>query len=103
MKKYLILAIGILAGPANAEDPNKMEVCAEVSSMAEAAAKARYRGVPMRKIMEVVQVFDMEGVAEAIVLDAYDLPDYHTEGAQDGAVREFGNEIFSICYRGIPE
>lgn len=77
-----------------AADMTPHELCSHWSNLGERIVENRYDGMPMREAMGHVEG---NAFAEAMVHDAYGLPDYSTERAQQDQVIRFGNGVYKIC------
>lgn len=82
------------------EDPRQL--CAAYSSLAETALKTRYNGIPMRDMMAKISPDNpLRDQAESIIQKAYERPDYRTAERQEHEMRDFGNDVYNECFKGI--
>lgn len=104
MKKLIItaaLGAALIGTPAMAELHDD-DACANLGILADAIAEARYAGVPIGDMMEVVRRADTDAervVYRAIVMDAYSLPDYRSHELRDIERQEYANSIALACYQ----
>lgn len=102
MKRLLLagaLLVFPLSAPAAEEDP-----CAVLSYFADRVAEERFNGVAMSDAMELTLLIAqgdpaVKRVLQAIVIDAYALPNTGSPGQQRLERREFSNEVALHCYR----
>lgn len=99
MRLKIVFATAILAAAAatNAvadEQPDPLETCTTVATLAERIVDMRYSGVSMAQMMGAVGHDDM---ARAIVRDAYNLPNFSSSEYQNRAKREFVDAIMGDC------
>lgn len=87
----------LIAGTAGANEAK--ENCASFSESAEMVMEARQNGLPMR---EAMAMSDM-ALWNALVQDAYDTPQYQTESVQQRVIRQFGNEVYAMCYESMSD
>lgn len=99
MKKMVIVGaiLSRFIVQAQADDSG---LCKSVSELAFNTAQARYAGVPIYEVMDIVkekpEVF-------FIVEMAYQLPDYQGEEMQYKASREFSNETYLSCIKAAKQ
>lgn len=106
MKIALFVALCLLALPAKAVENNADSGCAKFSEMAESIMEARQAGVPMRKLMSTLNSTDTEfgpalkQLVAKIIQQAYEQPQYQTDGMINRTKVEFGNEMYLLCQNG---
>jgi len=71
------------------------ETCDKLAKIAETIVEKRYAGVKMRTMMGALE--SQNAAIEALIQDAYALPNYQMEEAQNRAKREMSNEVYSLC------
>lgn len=70
------------------------EYCTQIAQASEYAAGSKYQGIPLPKIMDMVQG---DAVMESIVLMAYKIPDHQSKEDQIKEMIKLGNRIYSGC------
>jgi len=73
--------------------------CKALQETAETIMEARQEGHRMSALMEWAQHNDatVEAYQEALVKDAYNVPNYSSDRYQRKAIRDFGNEVYKVC------
>ena len=99
MKKLIIAIVAtlLIATPSFADNTKEQVLgfCSTLSGLAELMMQARQAGASMEDNLKVAQALPL---AEAILIEAYNSPRFHTEEAQNRAVQDFKNSIFVQCY-----
>lgn len=92
MLKPLILSLALLATPLTAETE---DVCANMGDAAEAIMSLRQNGYPISDLMDK---FGDSNLFRAIILSAYEKPRFSTDEYKQESVRDFRNEVETLCY-----
>jgi hypothetical protein len=75
---------------------SNLELCTQVSTLAETIMQNRQSGVPMSAMMEVVPA---DSLATTLVIDAYDYPRLSIKSNQDDYIRDFADQAMLDCYK----
>jgi len=79
--------------------------CKEFSLTAESIMSARQNGVPMYKMIEILDDGNLAkstlGLMGVIIEQAYETSRYNSETFKQKAIEDFKNEIFLSCYKLI--
>lgn len=94
MKRLLIPLLSIVAFNSHAEDVTPLEFCTGLHSLTETIFSARFAGVPLPEMLATAEGSDM---TTAIILDAYDVPEYQSPEVQARATREGANRVMLQC------
>lgn len=78
--------------------PSAMEVCSAYSSAAKEVMLARHAGVDMSRMLEIMADDD---IGVAIVMEAFDHPQFRTEQAIQRSAREFANQLMLACMKAF--
>lgn len=73
------------------------EICAEMHEAATLIMEMRQEGAPMPQMM---QLSDSD-LARAIVQEAYEEPQYHSDGVKARSIQDFANKIAASCYKAL--
>lgn len=79
-------------------------LCEELFYFAESMAESKYTGIPISEMMNITKASDdpfITKLAQAIIRDAYALPNYSTRDYQVQQQIEFANEVALHCYRSF--
>ncbi len=100
LSRRTVLALALLASPANAVSPEAQKLCARHGMFAEEVMKSRQSGVPLSAMLSTV---DAEStVAEAarqIILTAFETRRYFSPDMQQRAVEEHREKYELICFK----
>ena len=111
-----ILSTLLLTTTAYAVDEvTPMGVCKDISIIAKEIMIARQAGKPLSETLpnalaqfgEMQKRYEIEPFEEGneaitvLVMAAYDIPTYSTEGNQRREISEFENQVFAECYKGM--
>jgi len=91
--KAVVAAVAIVAATGAAAE-TKQETCTLVGQLAAVIMEKRQDGVDMSRMMEIA---DTELVRELVIF-AYEMPRYSSEGYKRTAVQDFANEAMGVCY-----
>lgn len=95
-----ILFVGALENPAHSQ---AIEGCGKLGELAEELVRSKYAGVPLSQLMaaldDTTSNKSHHKVLSALVLAAYQRPDYSSTEYQDRERALFRNEIEMACYR----
>jgi hypothetical protein len=95
---FLIMLFTV--GSANASSISDCEGAAKIGRI---IMDARQSGTPVREVMSVMSISEMEGPARevmtSVILLAYEEPIYSTEKYKQQAITEFENGIYVGCLR----
>ena len=92
------MALALAATPAvSAVSEQQKADCKGFSELASKIMEARQVGVPMADLME--RKVQLTEVRDGLVIEAYKLPRYTTEAAQQRAITDFGNDSYLACIR----
>lgn len=84
---------------ASAEDEQfRLELCQQMSSLAETMMRARQEGVLMSTLIEKSGEGEVGEYARAVITEAYRRNRYRTEEAQQRAITDFANEVYLACF-----
>ena len=92
LKKIIIIFAMASSATLAKADPH---YCEKVGNLAEWVMKARQSNMPMSQIMK--EVGD-DGLALAIVRDAYSVPRFLSSEWIDNAIMDFRNDAELVCY-----
>jgi len=97
----VVMVIACLAASATqAQTPETLKVCKDVSHMARDIMEVRQKGAPMSEMMELTAAGDLlDGINKILVVRAYDVPQFQTEPSRLRAVQEFENDSYLRCYK----
>lgn len=94
--KLIAIAISLMfTSVSYAEDVN--EVCGILHETATMVMKMRQEGAPMPQMM---QLSDSD-LARAIVQEAYEEPQYHSDEVKARSIQNFANKIAASCYKAL--
>ncbi|CDM42406.1 hypothetical protein [Ectopseudomonas oleovorans] len=82
------LVLGTMAMPAYSAS------CDDIETVAKTFAEGRYKGHPVSAYMKHVE---STPALKQLLIDAYSLPDYHSDQMQQKAVSEFVNRTYIQC------
>ncbi len=88
------------AGPAAQAQSD--EDCALMGELATTIMRGRQSGVPLTEMMRAGTQSDnpvANDLTRKMILAAYDLPRYSSDGMQARAVTDFANDVVLICYQ----
>jgi len=88
MKKLILALTMMISVGANAAID-----CNQVSAFAEEVMTARQSGVPMSRVIEILN----DNSLNSIAIDAYKKPRYQTDEYKQRAITEFGNKAVIEC------
>ena len=106
MRKNLVIAavVATLSLPVMADTPSEkqpsvaMQICTSYSELAKSVMESRHVGVGLPKMLEIA---DDDEVAVAIVMEAFDHPQFRTEQAIKRSAREFANQQMLGCMKAF--
>lgn len=94
----LVAALSIVAAPAASAE----HVCKSIGRLADSIITARQIGVPLSEIMAVsTDQPDVDALARALAIVAYDQPNFSMPENRDEQRREFINSAEVACYKRI--
>ena len=102
MKTFLLAIILAFTTTAHAETSATDDaVCIVVGMLAKQIMSARQSGVPMSKVMGVLDGEDSnaDGLTRQLTIQAYDYPRFSGSEYQERAITEFENEAMVMCYQ----
>lgn len=101
--KMLLLSATValaIAGPGFAND-----ACADLEQLAVIVITAKQQGVPMSRAMAAIEgtvpIAQGRRLLRALVMDAYNLPDFASDEFRRQQVVEFRNAVSGICYKAL--
>lgn len=78
------------------------EQCVTYSSFAETVMEQRQKGMPLQEQARVAKGLNMwHGVYRAVILDAYDEPQWGTAESKRNAASEFSSKVHLICLKEV--
>lgn len=77
-----------------------MELCREISNLAESIMSNRQSGASMVQMMDIA---DGNGLAQSLVAAAYEEPRYSTPQYQQEAISDFRDQAYLECYRAVSD
>ena len=103
----ITLAVALpIGGTAHAEtsavdDAINDATCIVVGMLAKQIMSARQSGVPMSKVLGVLDGEDAnaDGLTRTLTIQAYDYPRFSGSEYQERAITEFENEAMVMCYQ----
>ena len=103
----ITLAVALsIGGTAHAEtsavdDAINDATCIVVGMLAKQIMSARQSGVPMSKVLGVLDGEDAnaDGLTRKLTIQAYDYPRFSGSEHQERAITEFENEAMVMCYQ----
>jgi hypothetical protein len=88
-----------------ATNSDNLIVCTAMSELASKIMTHRQSGTPMSVLLTAInnnpQDPKVEKLAQAMVIDAYEIPSYNTARSQNRAVLEFENTIMLQCIQTL--
>lgn len=93
----IVLAVFVPFGSASAQ----VDGCAVIGDLAASIMWNRQLGTPIYEMWEIAQSADDEVtrvLSEALVIDAYNSPQFNTDAARLTSVETFRTDIEAICY-----
>jgi hypothetical protein len=88
-----------------ATNSDNLSVCTAMSELASKIMTHRQSGTPMSVLLTAInnnpQDPKVEKLAQAMVIDAYEIPSYNTARSQNRAVLEFENTIMLQCIQTL--
>lgn len=94
-----LLGFSMFSGISNANAGK----CESLEKLATAIMKKRQQGYPMSGLVKAIEeVSDSkkeEKVFKMIIIEAYDVPYFHTEEMKMKSIRKFGNEMYKYCLK----
>lgn len=110
MKKAIILlAMVLLLGNFNlsyAED-NAHSICKSISSIATTFMEVRQRGDSLSESVDKIKNSNMDSkgkkLSTAILMNAYEKPNYSSEKYKKRAINEFANDWYKACMEKYSE
>ncbi len=97
--KAMIAAIFFALSPITAQAQGA--TCADLGSLAETIMTQRQNGVPMSRLMSIVEDNGGSDMARAMIRDAYNRPRYMTREMQVVEIQDFRNAIEAVCYQSL--
>ena len=94
MKALILMAL--LAAPAGAN-----EFCGNLADAAGSIMDARQKGVPMHKLMPIINENEARDIMKLIVVEAYESPIYSSDKYKDRAISEMSNRVYLTCLKGV--
>lgn len=103
MKKIaLIIALALPgAGHSMGLTDDQKALCNDVFFLAEQAMKLRQIGASMPEALKTfagIENDNMRGIAEAMVVESFQHPQYRTEKHRARAINDFSSELMADCY-----
>lgn len=87
--------------PAAAQtESDYMELCREISTLAESIMSNRQSGT---SIVQMMDIADGNGLAQSLVAAAYEEPRYSTPQYQAEAISDFRDQAYLECYRAVSD
>lgn len=109
MKSILALTALLAAGAINlavTHHADADDACPSIGELARTVMKLRQHDVALSKVIAVVDTLDDAGgrkAGKALVMLAYQQPDFSSEEMQASAIAEFGNAAELACYSDSAE
>ncbi len=95
MKKLLPILLLTIATTAGAQRP-ATAVCTDLQELSHKIMELRQTGTPAS---QVIALADNNRVVHAIIIAAYEEPQYNTALNQSRASREFASRVFIECFK----
>jgi hypothetical protein len=95
-------AMGATSAPASASETARQETCVLLERFADTVMHAKQAGLPLTEIMGLLATTKSEAlrvIGRAMTLDAYEQPDYSTQGYKDQQRTEFKTKWAVTCYK----
>lgn len=101
MRRVVVgLLMACFSCSASSEPESEVDLCAEISSLANTVMTARQANMPMSQLMEIARKSgDDDGLYVILVEEAYESPAYQTKQAQTSEIRDFENKWYLDCYK----
>ena len=101
--KKTITAISLLALVFVSAPNVNAEKCEALEELARVIMKSRQKGIQMSTLVKAINQGDGSAdgkkAVKALIIEAYDQPNYHTDEMEKKAVNEFGNEVYKYCIK----
>ena len=94
----IITALAVALAVSGQAQAQNSEKCKKIGAIAESIMKARQRGIPISKLMEVSEE-NAGGSLRPVILFAYERPRYNSEEYQQEEIEDFRNRIELQCYK----
>lgn len=101
MNKYIITVVCLLISPPLFAAEDWRELCGSFGELAEVVMSARQSGVPMAILINSVADNAYRDVFEKMVIAAYNMPRYSTEGMQKRSVEDFRDKVYLGCAKSM--
>lgn len=97
--KKLLLALAIVSTSVFAQEKTKVDIvkgdtCGNTEKMARAIIGYRYKGLPARKMIEIM---GDNAALKIMIIDAYKEPSYSTQSVINKTINEFADKWYLIC------
>ena len=97
--KKLLMVAALVSAPVLAEESN----CAGISALSYQVMDSRQAGVSLVTMMDIVKDSGIRELAEAMILEAYQSPRYHTQQVAQRESEDFRDKWTLACLRSIGE
>lgn len=95
--KKLLLGLLLLSSSVIAVEEKKetdKELCENLSKLAKEVMISRQAGVPMSKLIDIV-----DKDFAFIIVRAYEQPKFSLQDYKDNAANEYADEVYLLCYK----
>jgi hypothetical protein len=93
--KALLIGLALFSATVSAS-----EFCNNLADASSSIMKVRQKGVPMQKLMEVINRNEAKDIMTIIAIEAYESPIYSSEKYKKQAASELSNEVYLACLKG---